>query len=487
VRNQSKHWVFIFSLLVMFVIAGVIGPVAQVKIAKKPVKDPPVICNTNANCEYEELNTHKSLERQPCPDCLPMSYGQLFFSSGPQIAATARGTLDPVDWRPGRAIQIQQTGNPNTGGFEITWQSEEFTRVSHGVVIGDVDNDGEQEIAAIDLTVVTEGKGKNKKNYYHHSLLIYEENDWTGPPSARLDLEGEYISGVIDGAMIANVDYTDDNELIVFKSGTTAGHFEVYKIIHDNNLDIYSLTRVYYDSQDCENYILRDGGIWGIEVGNVDNDPENEILLARFRTTRPCILNFEPGDLRYWIPVSEDKIQPLEPEEAYENMYGEINFNVFRVGDVDGDSQNEIVAGGNNDRLMVWEYSESADYYTKSYVSPDLNPDEWSFTWALDLGNVDDDPADEIIVGIGGNRFSNNHIRIFDYSGVTGYSELALQPPETSTEMGLDSLSVIDFDNDGKVEIVTGQFGITIYHYYNETFSLVKIFNNALCDDFVID
>ncbi len=480
-KNQNKHWVLIFSLAVMFVIAGVMGLTAQMKIQKKPVKNPPVTCNTNANCEYEELVTNKSLERQPCPDCLPMSYGQLFFSSGPQIAATARGTLDPVDWRPGRAMQIRYTGNPDTNGFEVQWQSDLINQVSHGVLIGDIDNDGAMEIGAIDLTVVTEGKGKNKKNYYYHDLLIFEENDWT-EPSIRLGLADELVSGVVDGALLANVDYDADNELVIFKSGTESGHFEVYKLYQDIDTGIYSLTRVYYNVEDSNAYVFRDGGIWNVEVGNVDSDPENEILLARFRTSRPYILNFDPLDPSYWVPVPDGDIQSLDFDETFENMPGEINFNVFRIGDVDSDGYNEIVAGGNNDRLMIWDYD--AGYYIKSFVSPDLNPDENSFTWAMDLGNIDSDTSDiEIILGLGGRSLGSDFVRIFEFDG-SGYSEIPVQPMLETIDIGLDDLRVVDFDGDGIVEIVTGQHGVSVFNYLEAPARLERAFNYALGNSF---
>ncbi len=482
-RNQSKHWVFIFSLAVLFVIAGVIGLTAQMKIQKKPADNPSVTqCNTNGNCEYEELVTNKSLERQPCPDCLPQSYGQLFFDLNPQIAGIAKASLDPVDWRPGRAMQIRYTGNPETGGFEVQWQSGLLNQVSHGTLIGDIDNDGDQEIGVIDLTVVTEGRGKNKKNYYYHDLLIFEENDWTAP-SIRLSLADELVSGVVDGVLLANVDYDDDNELIVFKSGTDAGHFEVYKLYQDIGTGIYSLTRVYYDAADCNTYVLRDGGIWGVEVGNVDSDPENEILLARFRTTRPYILNFDPSGPRYWVPVPDEKVQPLDFDETFENMPGEINFNVFRIGNVDTDGANEIVAGGNNDRLMIWDYDPASDFYFKSFVSPDLNPDEHSFTWALDLGNIDLDSDMEIVLGFGGHRLRTDYVRIFEFDGA-GYTEIPVQPMQETIDIGLNDLRVMDFDGDGIAEIVTGQHGISVFKYLEAPTRLERVFNYALGNSF---
>ena len=482
-RNRNKHRVCVVSLVAVFVIAGVVAHTAQMRMQKKPADDPSVTqCNVNGNCEYEELITNKSVERQPCTDCLPQVYGQLFLSVDPQIAGIAKATLDSVDWRPGRAIQIKYTGNPNTNGFEIQWQSDLINQVSHGSLIGDIDNDGAIEIGAIDLTVITEGNGKNKKNYYYHDLLIFEENDWT-EPSIRLDLSDELISGVVDGAILANVDYNHDKELVVFKSGTDAGHFEVYKVYQDAVTGIYSLTRVYYDVDDCNTYVLLDGGIWNIEVGNVDADPENEILLARFRTTRPYILDFDPSDPRYWVPVPDENIQPLDFDETFADMFGEINFNVFRIGDVDADGLNEIVAGGNNDRLMIWEYDAGNDYYIKSFVSPDLNPDESSFTWAMDLGNIDLDPDPEIIIGIGGRRLGKDYIRIFDFAGSV-YNEIPVQPMEETTDIGLDDLRVMDFDGDGIVEVVTGQHGISIFKYLEAPSRFEREYNYAYGNSF---
>ncbi|MFC2160962.1 FG-GAP repeat domain-containing protein [Acidobacteriota bacterium] len=449
----------------------------------KDKPNPNLICNVNLNCEYEEWDSSKNEERQPCADCLPQVYGSLsIIGSGPQIAGYRRTTSDAREWRPAKAYQIKYDGNlrDDTGGYSIQWESLDLDQASHGVVIGDIDNDGLDEIAAIDTFVTTIGKGKKRESYFNHDILIFEEGSGTEEP-VRLPLVGEHVKLSIDGILIANVDSDDDKELIVYKSGTITGHFEVYKIF-DNNRQ-YSLQRVYYNHDDPNAYIYRDGGIWGLEVGNVDGDPENEILLSRFNSTKPFILNFDTTHPNYWRPVEDIPIEvdEINPSEAkFED--GTINFNVIRIADTNNNGRNEIIAGTNNDRLYIWEINEFGTRYVKIFSTDDLTPNDNNFTWALDVGDVDGDSAKEIVVGIGAGTTTPDPLRVFRYNGNTWTQDSLLG--EGGRPFGLNDLRISDLDGTGPAEIITGQNGLTIYRYDPTSNSFLTLYNYALGSSF---
>lgn len=476
-KNQGIGVVGIFGVFALVLIfSGFLLLQGQVQTKAKPPnvgKPPQPTCNDNDNCEYEELNTKKSLEDQPCSDCQPKTYGNLWIDQGfLQIAGRGRSNFDPRDSRPGKVYHYKYTGNPNTGGYEVMWDSVEINNTSHNVCIGDVDNDGNKEITALHLIETVTGKGKNKQTLYTHELLIFEDGDLREPTS-RLVLEGETVCVPADGMWIADVDNDSQNELIVLKSGSNAGHFEVYRITQ--TVAGHSLSRLYADT--CEVYT--DGGIWGLEVGDVDIDLENEILLSRFHTTRPFILEFNGSG---WTPFGETYIEPTGPDEAAPFFDdGTLNFNVIKVRDVDGDGYNELIAGGNSGWLMIWKF-DGTHYY--KVFSQCVHPDH--FTWALDASDVDGDNMNEIVIGLGSGGLITDAIRVYEFDGST-YVELTLQLQESAPSIGLDHIQLGDFDGDGMAEIVTEQYGLTIYHLDAAQSELIQVYNFALGYNFDIN
>lgn len=440
-----------FSVAVSLVVIAVfVG--AQGKGTMKPDGKPQKVCNFNDNCEYEEYISNKPFENQPCLDCLPKTYGPLTFDPIQIVGMTLNG----------HACQYKYTGNPSTNGFEVSWASEVFTDTSMNIAaIGDIDNDRDKEVIVLCSYTTTIKKGKNASYSFNHELLIYEDNDM-GEPTSRLFLAGELNTARADDIVIADVDNDLLNELLVLKSGTSAGVFEIYEITAVG--DTHNLERLYVDS--CQVY---EPGIWRAEVGNVDDDPENEILLAQFVTYRPTILDFNGSG---WDKVPDANIEPISGDEGYFDD-GSINFNIIRVSDVDGDGWNELVTGGNSGRLMIWKY-DSGHYY-KVFVNAE--PID-GFTWALDTGDINGDTFNEIVVGRSIRYdYDSNLVVIFKYSAGT-YQQVLLQPiEETHLGIGLDEIGVEDLDYDGTAEIVAGVNGLTIYKYVPG--QLLRIYNYA--------
>jgi hypothetical protein len=458
------HTIGLFCLSViicLFMLAVFVG--AQGKVTAKPNKGKPqVICDFNGNCEYEEYDSKKDYEDQPCLDCIPQIYGPLVI-----------GNLQIVGMNsPGQVCQCKYTGNPNSGGFGVTWASEALTEPSSICTgIGDIDNDGLKEIAALCRYTTIFGKGKNETYYYNHELLIYEDNDME-EPSSRLDLIGELTTAIADNIFIADVDDDENNEFLVLKSGTSAGIFEVYDITQNDD-ETHSLERLYVET--CQVY---EPGIWNIEVGDVDNDLQNEILLSQFKTIRPTVLEFNGNG---WTAVAEEDIDPIGSDEGYFDD-GTLNFNIIRVDDVDNDGGNELVAGGNNGRLMIWKYD--AGRYVKFFVNSD--PIDGA-TWALDTGDIDGDLTKEIVMGRSRHYDSeSNFIVIYEFNGST-YQQVPLGPIEETNPNGiyLNGIGVEDFDGDGLAEIVAGLAGLTIYQYHPG--QLERIYNFAYGRSFKIN
>jgi hypothetical protein len=425
----------------------------------QPPKPPQIVCDNNGNCEYAEVSWPKSRVLQPCSDCQPKVYGPLTISESQlQIAGFNTGSPTGVFM-----CKFDQSASK----YEVVWESAEADVRFNNVRIGDIDNDGQNEIVAIHTITTVTGKGKNQQTTYSSELLIFEDGDMREPTS-RLSLDGlECYSGLAKEIRIANVDNDPGNELVVMKSGMDSGVFEVYRITPD-----HMISRLYSSE------VYRGGGIWSLEVGNADNTGANEILLSRYMTTRPFILKF--AETGYgWVPVDDGLIDPTGTAEAF-NDDGTLNFNVIKVSDVDGDDVNEIIAGGNSGWLMIWNYIEGR--YVKVF-SEEVDPEH--ATWALDVGNIDEDSGKEIVIGLASGSLALDAVKVYKKAETCPYSyyQLILEPL-ISDRIGIDCLRVADLNGDGTAEIVTGQNGLTIYRY--EYFNLVKLYNFGLGGTFEI-
>jgi hypothetical protein len=467
-RIGLSRFMPVFALGMAFVCFLAITGEAQ---KAKPPKPPQTPCDLNGNCEYAEMDWDKSRADQPCLDCQPKTYGTLFLREGIlQIAGEGLAS-------PSNVFLCEYTGDGATGEFKVVWESDEVNVTGLNVRIGDIDNDGQKEVVALHTTTTVVGKGNKKQTLYSHEVLIFENGD-SEVPTSRMSLEGlECYHGPVHEIRIADVDNDADghNELILMKSGSSGGVFEVYGVtqIDENSHEIGRL----FSSE-----VYSGGLLWNLEVGDADNDAENEILISRSKTTRPLILEFN-GD--GWDQVGDNMIEPTGPDEAFWED-GTLNINVMKVRDVDGDGDNEIIAGGNSGWLMIWKFDEG--YYDKVFsvgVAPGSFRNSGLFTWAMDAGDIDGDDYNEIVVGLFGGALTCEAIRIYKYAGGTNYLEVTLTLPAVLTDrIGVDDVRVGDLDGDGIAEIVTGQDGLTIYRY--DPSGLVKLYNFALGGPFEI-
>jgi hypothetical protein len=438
---------------------GLFSTSGEAQKVKTP-KPPQIVCDNNGNCEYAEVNWFKSRVDQPCSDCQPKVYGPLMISESQlQIAGWNTGS-------PSGVFLCQYTGNPSNE-YKVVWESAEADVRFNNVRIGDIDNDGQNEIVAIHTITTVTGKGKNQQTTYSSELLIFEDGAMREPTS-RLSFVGlECYSGLAKEIRIANVDNDPGNELVVMKSGMDSGVFEVYRIT-----PAHEISRLYSSE------VYGGGGIWSLEVGNADNTGANEILLSRYMTTRPFILKFAENPYG-WVPVNDVLIDETGTAEAF-NDDGTLNFNIIKVSDLDGDEVNEIIAGGNSGWLMIWNYI--GDRYVKVF-SEAVDPEHT--TWALDVGNIDEDSGKEIVIGLGSGGLILDAVKIYKKAGTYSYYQPILEPL-ISDRIGIDCLRVADLDGDGTAEIVTGQNGLTIYRYDYELFNLVKLYNFGLGGTFEI-
>lgn len=141
------------------------------------------------------------------------------------------------------------------GYWDHVWSGDCGT-VGMDAIIGDVDNDGDDELVVqTSTTVKISTKVSETKRY----ITIWENGDHSSDPSGKIEIGsiGQYSS-------LGDIDGDSDNELIIL-SGSKLQIMDI-SCINGNYIDstLYS-----------NNY-----GGWGLEVANTDNDNMDEIIIA---------------------------------------------------------------------------------------------------------------------------------------------------------------------------------------------------------------
>ena len=451
-----------FQILKLFVLVGILATAlvfvgmnfvqAQSQAKGKPDKppgkpepdEPPkVTCNNNGVCEYGEYDSKSDPEDQPCSDCLPKIYPPLEIDqTGVQIACAGSSFL----YSSGKVYQFKYLN----GEYKDTWASDDIGIYGRVVSIGDADNDGEKEIIAI-----VSDKVRGRK--YDQRIFMYKTGS-DGSPSWISPYFGNPSTEKIRDCVIGDVDGDGENEVTLIKGQ----HIEIYRINYNQGDVFFSFSHV-WTSPEHESRILHN--VYGLDVGDADNDGKNEIVLAMFETGAPIIWKKENGT---WNSKTAELI-PIE-----ECPLGWLGIDVVKVRDVDnvingyGELDNEIIAGGNNNRLMVWKYNEDTGNYDSVFISEDLI----GLTQGVDAGDIDGDGANEIAVAA---SYDNNTLYIFKYIGGNYINANSIQ-----RDSGNIGLAVGNLDYDGKAEIVSVTLGITIYDFIGDDIFLgylVKTYN----------
>ena len=195
-------------------------------------------------------------------------------------------------------------------------------------------------------------------------------------------------------------------------------------------------------------YWTSDTLISSVAVGNVDSDGNMEIVTGGYyydgtrRVAQLCVwdgatLALENVKTWYWT--------------------GDTGINSVAVGDVEGDSNNEIITGGSywdgsryNAQLCVWNGANLALENVKPWYWT-----SYTFINSVAVGNVDSDGNMEIVTGGTYWDGSRYNAQLCVWSGAT----LALEnvkPWYWTSDTKIYSVAVSDVDGDSIVEIVTG-------------------------------
>ncbi|MCF6324879.1 MAG: FG-GAP-like repeat-containing protein [Gammaproteobacteria bacterium] len=138
------------------------------------------------------------------------------------------------------------------------------------------------------------------------------------------------------------------------------------------------------------------------------------------------------------------------------------------LGDVDGDGDLDIITGGSAETTKLYLNSAGGGGYAVTGHSVGSEIDN---TWAVVLGDVNDDGFLDLIAG---NAGQTNKLYLNDGTG--GFSEVGVDIG-TTTDITY-SLVLHDMDNDGDLDLIAGNWGTTNKIYLND-------FSDVTTDDFL--
>ena len=297
-----------------------------------------------------------------------------------------------------------------------------------GMVVADIDADGDLELAA-----TARDFGYPLKNFWY--VLEWDGQDyvhrWASLPTSKR----------IDRLLVAQLDQDSALEVVLFVGGSILAYdgatfdLEMARSVSPNTPRVTDMalanvdddpaveaivcnedgTRVYELPRGCQQFFRAEYPCSGVAVGEIDGTPGVEIVLAN-RDGPGFVLDGASGDLE-WTHV--------------------LGFGDFvEVGDIDGDSLDEIVAGFPGSGISVW------------------NGDTQGFAWevsvfrlaTIKIADVEDDGPLEVVYG----DASWGAVHVLE--GQSGVRKYSIDHPGSGTTR----IAVADADRDGLREILFG-------------------------------
>lgn len=206
----------------------------------------------------------------------------------------------------------------DSSDFVLKW-IEPYDVLCFRVAVGDADNDGENEllIGTCDGSIrVLEYQGENAGGYIFGGEKTIDS----------------YENYCIDRIRVKDADNDMDNEVIV---GGNNSKITIWK--YNDSSGEYEQV---FQSKDLGGYTK------DFDIGDIDGDNKNEIVVAPAWTQTLRVLKYDNGIGTYKI-VDSDKLM----------LDGDLK--ELSIGDIDQDGKDEVVFGGNADSVYIYHYEDN--------------------------------------------------------------------------------------------------------------------------------
>lgn len=286
------------------------------------------------------------------------------------------------------------------------WQINNSDHGVTDIAVFDTDDDGDLEILW--------GAGATSTGADH--LFIHSI------PTLSFEWQSQDIDGPFHAIDVGDVDSDGQQEIIIASFKSTNGYDDGFVFVFD------ALTHV-LEWQSEENMFggYAWTGIHDLQIGDVDDDGDQEIVIATDRLYDGAIY------------IINGITHIMEQSNFYDEgapIYS------LAIADIDNDGETELIAGAGREHTGapgVYVYVINGSSGAIEWHSISLGS-YWSQFYTLEVGNIDGDEALEIVA-------INDNIYVFD-----GISHQQWQ----SSLGGYYGLDLHDIDNDGIEEILVG-------------------------------
>lgn len=264
------------------------------------------------------------------------------------------------------------------------------------------------------------------------------------PLNTEADIQGDWIEEIIrdipssvGGIDIGDVDLDGKNEVVV-------GLYDT----------LFELRMYKKEGGSWNEYFIADTptAVTNLVVGDADNDGISEIV---------CTITSPANQVRMYEYVNGGWIE--------ENITtAPVQILSLALGDADNDWGNEVVIGLEDTTYDVRAYQKSGSLWIEQNITNVLHD-----VAKVAIGDADNDGSNEVVIGMRGNYpifpfpvYISNELRAYEWNGTAW-------PEENITDTGnrdVNSIVISDYDEDGQNEVCIGKSSIWTSGSYVDTY-----------------